>query len=129
MFRRRGKKTCTAAAGREEEEKGLSHEPFIVFSLPSPAEEGRDQAALVGTKCPARVTPSQFYNFIAQLVCFMRVALGSELGCPDGNRSISGLCLASSLSLDWDRCDTQITKNKISLSSNLWLEHTQKGLG
>lgn len=59
----------------------------------------------------------------------MRVALGSELGCPAGDRSISGLCMASILYLDWDRCDTQITKNKISLSSTLWLEHTQKGLG
>lgn len=56
----------------------------------------------------------------------MRVALGSELGCLAGNRSISGLCLASTLSLDRDRCNK--TKNKISFSSALWLEHTQKGL-
>jgi len=35
-----------------------------MFSLPWPAEEGSDRGALVGTRCPARVSPSR------QLLCF-----------------------------------------------------------
>jgi len=34
-----------------------THRLFILFSLPCPAEEGSDRAALVGTWCPARVNP------------------------------------------------------------------------
>ena len=34
-----------------------THEPFVIFSLPCPAEEGSDRAALVGTWHPARVNP------------------------------------------------------------------------
>ena len=36
-----------------------THKLFVIFSLPCPAEEGSDRAALVGTWCPARVNPPQ----------------------------------------------------------------------
>ena len=36
-----------------------THEPFVLFSLPCPVEEGSDRAALVGTWHPARVNPPQ----------------------------------------------------------------------
>ena len=35
----------------------LTHETFVIFSLPCPVEEGSDRAALVGTWHPARVNP------------------------------------------------------------------------
>ena len=38
------------------------HEPFIIFSLPCPAEEGSDRVALVGTWHPARVNPPHPQN-------------------------------------------------------------------
>jgi len=36
-----------------------THEPFITFSLPCPAQKGSDRAALVGTWHPARVKSPQ----------------------------------------------------------------------
>lgn len=33
-----------------------THEPFVVFSVPCPAEEGSDRVALVGISCPATTT-------------------------------------------------------------------------
>ena len=38
-----------------------TYEPFVIFSLPCPVEEGSDRAALVGTWHPARVNPPHKY--------------------------------------------------------------------
>lgn len=43
----------------------------LVFSIPSPSEEGSDRAALLGTGHPARVSPSQPYNTEAQTQMFV----------------------------------------------------------
>lgn len=40
----------------------LYHKPFVVFSLPSPAEEGSERTALVGTWHPDRANPWQMYK-------------------------------------------------------------------
>lgn len=37
----------------------LTHEPFVTFSVPSPAEKGKAGASLVGTWCIDRVSPLQ----------------------------------------------------------------------
>jgi len=37
----------------------LTHEPFVIFPLLCPAEEGSDRAALAGTWHPAMVNPPQ----------------------------------------------------------------------
>ena len=36
-----------------------TQEPFVIFSLPCPVEEGSDRAVLVGMLHPARVNPPQ----------------------------------------------------------------------
>jgi len=41
-----------------------THEPFIVFSLPCPPEEGSDKMALVNTWHPARADPPQVVSLM-----------------------------------------------------------------
>jgi len=50
----------------------LSHEPSIVFSLPCPAEEGNERAALAGTWTPATVNPPHLFM---RYVAWFRITL------------------------------------------------------
>ena len=80
-----------------------THEPFVTFSLPCPAEEGSDRAALVGTWHPARVNPPQMIWYLLKDPIFLFL---------DFNYMISAISVVTSLCMEGNTEETFLNHPK-----------------